>query len=201
MSDFQKAWKRFHPDTEPVGHVMRKHGVRHWVRFHSLPESQRYPNNESEARILLARQNALAAEVLGNGKLCWLAQAAWVPPVGTELAHEVYRGRSDYKLSLVFTFVKRFEFDPAIPNDTNGLDTEFDVHAVRTAWWPGAFDKLLRSIGSEVLCPATLWMSDETGAVFAPYDGGVDLFLPDAAMAAALKNKHADWLPTNADGL
>ena len=47
MSDFREIWSRFHPGINPVGYMMLRAGAQHWVRFHSLPESQRYPNDDS----------------------------------------------------------------------------------------------------------------------------------------------------------
>ncbi len=46
-----------------------------------------------------------------------------------------------------------------------------------------------------------MWISSSTGAVFAPYDGGFDLFLPDAGMALELRRRHPDWLSDHPLGL
>jgi hypothetical protein len=202
MTPFEALWKRFYPQVPPVSTMMRKADVPSWVRFHSLPESQRYPDNQLQMQVVLARQNTLAAEVLGIGAPCWLSQSWWVPPPDmAEPDEEEYWVRREYNLSLAFRFVQKFEFDPAFPREVDGPDNEFDAYAVRTAWTKGAFDKLLSSIASEMFSPPTVWISETTGAVFAPYDGGVDLFLPNAAMVDHLRRKHSDWLPGNPEGL
>ena len=45
-----------------------------------------------------------------------------------------------------------------------------------------------------------MWMSADTGAVFAPYDGGVDLILPDTQAVSQMALKHSDWLSSYRDG-
>jgi hypothetical protein len=81
-----------------------------------------------------------------------------------------------------------------------GEPAEWDVLAAKTTWRPRAFDTLFRAIAKEE-AGYFLWMSDLTGALFAPYDSGVDLFLPSAEMVADLKRRRTDWLPANAEGL
>jgi hypothetical protein len=46
-----------------------------------------------------------------------------------------------------------------------------------------------------------MWVSATTGAVFAPYDGGTDLFLPTADDVASLKREFSDWLSDHPGGL
>jgi hypothetical protein len=67
------------------------------------------------------------------------------------------------------------------------------VYAAQNQWTDHAFDDLLWAIANEQ-APRTLWMSVSTGAVFAPYDGGADLFLPTAQQVDDLRAKHRHWL-------
>lgn len=78
VSDFEVAWNGYYPNCPPLGYLMRAAGARHWLRFHSLPESKRYAETDEERNILLFRQNALADEVLGAGDACWLVQTLLV---------------------------------------------------------------------------------------------------------------------------
>jgi hypothetical protein len=66
------------------------------------------------------------------------------------------------------------------------FEQRWEAFAGLTAWASGQFDGLLRDIADERAAP-TLWCSGETGAVFAPYDGGIDLFLPDKGRVRELK--------------
>jgi hypothetical protein len=42
-----------------------------WVRFHSLPNSKRYPENDAEKDIIVSRAYSLAIETLGADTSCW----------------------------------------------------------------------------------------------------------------------------------
>ena len=193
MSFFEVAWREAHPDCEPVGYRMRFAGARHWIRFHSLPLSKRYAETDDEWCILLQRQNTLASEVLGAGGSCWLVQTCWRTSEGMiDIAdvHDPFRATREQGLAFAFSFRDEDDED----------STPWDVNAAMVAWNEDRFDGLLRDIADERAAP-TLWMSAATGSVFAPYDGGVDLFLTDRSMADKLSARHADWLSTHPEGL
>ena len=61
-------------------------------------------------------------------------------------------------------------------------------------WGDLRFVPLLRAIAVDAAQSSWLWMSNRTGAVFAPYDGGADLFLPTAADAVQARSRWAEWL-------
>ncbi|MFE7524957.1 hypothetical protein ACFU7Y_04480 [Kitasatospora sp. NPDC057542] len=48
-------WERRWPGTEPVGYEISDRWRDVWARFHSLPESKRYPDDEREYAIVLER--------------------------------------------------------------------------------------------------------------------------------------------------
>jgi hypothetical protein len=187
ISEFERAWMQWHAGYFPVGYMLRLAGKRHWLRFHSLPLSKRYADTDEEREILLARQNELAADVLGVGHPCWLVQTCWEAVEGRREITDpevMFRACRDYQLSWSFRFVDDME-------DGEGA---WNVHAAKTTWSAGAFDALLVARADDMAAP-TLWMSASTGAIFAPYDGGVDLFLPSREMKRDLKARRADWLP------
>ena len=193
MNPFQLIWSRFHEGHWPVGYRLRGSGAAHWVRFHSLPHSKRYADTEDERRTVLKRQNLLAAEVLGSGP-CWLVQTHWITPAGMTDVADAY---DPYAATRQFDLEQAFQF--ADDNDDEN-SVGWRVHAGRTRWVDGAFDELLTSIAEEKAGP-TLWMSETTGSVFAPYDGGIDLFLARPEEIASLKTRHFDWLSSHLDGL
>jgi hypothetical protein len=190
MHPFETAWMRFHPGRYPLSHKLRESDTPHWARFHALPQSQRYAADGPEMQTLLARFNALADEVLGIGEPCWLshcslASADLGPLEGDERMQRVF-GLSE-------AFRATWDIEPGEPG-------EWAVLAAKTTWRSGAFDTLFRAIAKQEAI-FFLWMSDVTGALVAPYDSGVDLFLPSAEMVADLKRRRIDWLPANAEGL
>jgi hypothetical protein len=196
VTEFERHWVRRYPDVEPVGYEMLNAGARCWIRFHSLPGSKRYPETDTDWRELLARQNQLATAVLGADQACWLVQSRWSAPEGvTDIAfqrgNDPFRAIADYGLEPAIVTLR----DPATE-----FEQRWEACAATTTWSPGGFDRLLREIADESAAP-TLWFSSDTGGVFAPYAGGVDLFLPDEHTAKDLAKRHPDWLSDHPLGL
>jgi hypothetical protein len=194
MSEFSAFWRAIYPNAEPTGWLMRAAGVRHWVRFHSLPLSKRYAETEDEFSILLGRQNELASAALGENHSCWMVQACWVTPDGcVEISDEseMFKETREFGLKHAFSFSE---------DEGNDDDASWNVMAAPVRWIQGGFDRVLLRIAGDRAAP-TLWISTESGAVFAPYDGGVDLFLPSEVMVKELQSKHADWRSSHPCGL
>lgn len=191
MKGFRTAWDAAHPGCNPVGYMMRAAGAPNWVRFHSLPGSKRYAETDEERQTLLARQNQLAGEVLGEGGAAWLVQTCWPMP-WPEGEDALFQAIREHGLTFAF------EFQDA--DDAPDERRPWRAHAALVRWKSHAVDDLLWSI-AEDRAGRTLWMSEQTGAVFAPYDGGVDLFLPSADAVSAMKSDHRSWLSTRPDGL
>lgn len=174
---FIDSWRVFHPRSHPVGYLMKWSEAERWVRFHSLPESKRYAESDSERELILSRARALAGRILGNGLPAWVVETRpeSVPPMPP--AYELH-------------FVTRFV-------DEN---IDFAVRAGLVAWDGAPFDSTVISIADDV-GPRTLWMSPKDGAVFAPYDGGFDLFPATAEDVISLKSDFPHWLSRRDDGL
>ena len=199
MTPFEQAWTQFHAGRHPLGWMLRNEDGSHWIRFHSLPQSKQYADTDEERAILLARQNTLAAEVIGAGQ-CWLVQTHWTTLPGeidqADLNDPFWATR-EYGLKCAFEFL---EGDGAEEDDPEPEpDRPWRVHAARTEWSSGRFDRLLLSIAEEAAGP-TLWMGTD-GAIFAPYDGGIDLFLPASQAVELLRSRHSDWLSNDPLGL
>src|SRR5262245_44813519 len=56
-------WDRCFPNCEPIGHRLRVAFPDRWIRFHSLPESKRYPEDDAEYAEVLARHNSILGEL------------------------------------------------------------------------------------------------------------------------------------------
>src|SRR5262249_55088788 len=60
-------WKRWFPDCEPIAHHLPVVFAERWVRFHSLPGSKRYPDNEAEYATVIERHNRVLGELAHPG--------------------------------------------------------------------------------------------------------------------------------------
>ena len=192
MASFETEWNQRYGEYRPVGFALRAGGAKNWVRFHALPGSKRYAETKAERAVVLARMNTVAMAVLGNAS-CWIVQTTY-----RDLEAETDEVENLWPPAATLDLPVAFRFD--------GSDGEacgeglWTVHASEGRWETGQFDRILEAIADDTAA-STLWMSRSTGAVFAPYDGGVDLFLPMAAEVAHLKGRYAAWLSTHPSGL
>ncbi len=173
---FRTEWSRQYPALLPIGWLLRKDPVRPWVRFHALPESKRYADDDTERQIILYRANALGDRLLGSGTPCWIVEARTDECEGSgELA--MVSAEDDDPDSMVWRFYVRLE-----------------------EWQSGRYDDRFLSIADDQPNRA-IWLSRDSGSVFAPYDGGFDLFPPTWREVNALKKERHDWLSDHPAGL
>jgi hypothetical protein len=59
---------------------------------------------------------------------------------------------------------------------------------------------VLADVANALLGPFLI-VSEATGRVYAPYDGGADLFVETEAERDALRTKYSGWLSTHPSGL
>ncbi|WP_129586340.1 DUF3885 domain-containing protein [Sphingomonas montana] len=76
----------------------------------------------------------------------------------------------------------------------------WSFHARRERWRAETYDAELISIAEDQPRRA-IWMRCEDGAVFAPYDGGFDLFPTSWETVNHLKAEWPDWLSGHSGGL
>ncbi|MFI6765159.1 hypothetical protein [Streptomyces sp. NPDC050355] len=179
-----ELWQRRWPGCPPVGHQLRGPYRDVWVRFHSLPESKRYAQDESEYAIVLDRYNSVLGELFA-GTDVYVITPVWtadpdVPP------HQPDAG---YWQSLLVAD------DP---------DPEFRTYchlfAARRLWQRGCVDDLLRDIADDKM--ADVLITDvQLQRIHHPYDGGADVFLATPEERDMMRDRHAGWLSTHPAGL
>lgn len=185
--NFRNFWNTHFDGHKPVGHHLRQSLHLRWARFHSLPESKRYAETDDEWAVLFERHHRIADEVLGGGARCWLVLCG--DPEDRDPEDQNHLERYDFE-----HWFSWWE------NDELGEAVEWPVYAAETIWRAGQFDDAIRKIAvwEEAFL---LIVSQETQAIFAPYDGGIDLILPSGRQASILKAKFPNWRPGNAQGL
>ncbi len=192
MASFETEWNQRYRECRPTGYALRAGDAKNWLRFHSLPESKRYAETKAERAIVLMRMNTLAMAVLGEAS-CWIVQTIYRSSDAEGDGEETL-----WPPIVTLDLPIAFQFDGS-DDDACG-EGLWVVHAAETRWEAGRFDPILEAISDDTAA-STLWMSRSTGALFAPYDGGVDLFLPTAAQVDRLKASYADWLSTHPSDL
>ncbi|WP_435875570.1 DUF3885 domain-containing protein [Nonomuraea fuscirosea] len=161
-----------------------------WVRFHSLPNSQRYAHTEAEYRTVLHRYNTVLTELFADQEV-YVTTVTYVMDEGfTNLAPDV-DAHALNPGSRPWTRVR--EDDDSDPACT------LHVHIGRHLWKPGILDPLLRAVADDE-CKGVLIMDTDLLRLHAPYAGGADVILANYQERDALKTAHADWLSKHPSG-
>lgn len=178
--DFERDWSSFHDNRRPLGWMLRSDKSLAWVRFHSLPDSKRYPENEAEEDIVLSRAYSLGDATLGTDAGCWQIECR---------AKELNPPYWDVPVSgaAATTF--------ADDDERLWCANVLDAH-----WRQGTLDSILLAIADDRTGP-TMWMDRQTGKIFAPYDGGFDVFLSSPEEVQKLRAQFGDWLSDHPEGL
>jgi len=189
MSGFKMFWRRNFLEAAPAGFSLRVVFYHRWVRFHSLPESKRYADNDMEYEIILRRASTLASRVLGRGSDCWMV--ASYPNSEGEIVRYDYEIRTRFGLKESFFWTDPLEE----PED----QFKWIAYSSACVWRERDFDAAIKRVADDIE-PAVLWISKGSKAVFAPYDGGFDIILPTLEDVDVLSNEFSDWLSPHHDG-
>ncbi|WP_449353770.1 DUF3885 domain-containing protein [Streptomyces malaysiensis] len=76
QSVLTELWQRRRPGRPAVVHLLRGPYRDVWVRFHSLPGSKRYPENEDRYAVVLERHNTILDELFA-GTDVYLITPVW----------------------------------------------------------------------------------------------------------------------------
>lgn len=175
VQSFVNEWSRLHKGRQPIGWVLRQDSALPWVRFHSLPASKRYAETAAEMDIILSRGNALASEIFKETHKCWVICSSRDDIVGGG--------------ELAGSWIDDID-DP--------FAWKFFVREGK--WSAGKYDRYLKEIADDGPY-YVVWFDPERGTIFAPYDGGFDLFLSSQQEVTFLKSRYAEWLSNDSSGL
>jgi hypothetical protein len=179
-----QAWNAAFPQSAPAAFLCRPATADRWLRTHSLPDSKRYAEGDDEREEILRRYNAIATEVLGADAQCLVFVARF--------GHgRDWRPDEDSPLN---------RMNPTHVLSHGTEDDEIQFFAAAATWRATAFDELLSAVADDRTGPV-LFFNPARGTVFAPYDGGADLFLASAGEVRDLRRQFRSWVSPHADGL
>ncbi|WP_134663143.1 MULTISPECIES: hypothetical protein [unclassified Amycolatopsis] len=184
-------WREQWPQCRPLADGLKHAYPDRWVRFHSLPESQRYPGTDAEYEIVLGRYNTVLDELFG-GQEVWIVTADWSgSPEPPELSgrHALWNPSAQHWATVR---ANESETDPEFIVYTH-------LYAGRRRWRTGLVDRLLRTVADDGTANVMI-ASLSFDRVHHPYDGGADILLPTTGERDELKRRHADWLSAHSSG-
>lgn len=179
------AWAARWSDTPPVGFLAREFHRDRWVRFHTLPESKRYPDSEREYETILGRHRALlralgAQRCFVTAELFRLDGESSVPPAEQALLPGATYWRT-------------------VP-PTAGEEMAIAVYATEIDVPSAELDVALRPVidderlGGLIVPPDDDWL-------YLPYDGGADVIAASPRACGELRSAFSSWLSTHPRGL
>lgn len=179
------AWESHWPEAVPVGYRLRETYPDRWIRFHSLPGSKRYADTPAEYGEILYRHRKLLAELLGGrmpDDLVVIAEDWGARDLGTGWTKRRLPGAWPWR---------RIELEEP--------ELGFRYFWVRSGLTDSELVTLLRAAADD---QAQIVLADpELTSLFWPYDGGVDIILPDSGTRDAFHDRHPDWLSAHPSGL
>ena len=186
------VWQRHLASCEPVAHLLRVQLADRWVRFHSLPESKRYPETEKEMAIVLGRHNAVISTLVGEERNVTL--------LSTEYSEAVSPHRSQLaELGLCKNEAPWRSVAMHKIGDDWGEPTYWHVFSSNVPWNPGTLDGVLRFVAVDKV--ANVMLMSSQGWLYHPYDGGADVVLPTQAERNLLASEFSSWLSKHPAGL
>jgi len=187
--DVFRVWNDFFGELPPIGHLMRESLQDRWLRIHSLPESKRYAENELEYSVLLNRHGRVSREILGLAKDTILFVPVWGDDdVAPKLREFNWTSRSGLANASPKEFARSEAEEPPIR-----------IVGATICWSDGLWLDLLRDVADDQV--RAVFLNPDTGEVYAPYDGGADMFLTNHQRVKVLKRRWSVWLSAHPQGL
>ena len=185
-------WSSQYPECDPIPYVLRDMYQSRWVRFHSLPQSKRYAENDSEYQTILDRHNQVLQSLALPNELLTFTSTGYSETETAVRAPQL--AELDPSAEHWHTIAKHeINNDPEFPKFWHSFAAPY-------RWTPRVFDSLLLLVADDIVAN-TMILSTTGHWVYHPYDGGADVILHTTAKRDRLKAQFSSWLSTRSNGL
>ncbi len=185
-------WNQEFPNTWPLAYQFKEMYPDRWVRFHSLPDSKRYAENDVEYTTILERHNTVIDDLNGAQSLSvLLVTAASDSPDFESIASN----------SSQFVSKSYFWKSLAMGQLNAGWDesTYWHLFVSKHIWHKGIFDPMLKLVADDSMTNVMI-INMEHKWLYHPYDGGADIILVSKEERDILKSKYKMWLSNHPAG-
>lgn len=188
--DLRAAWEKRWPGTPPEADQLKAIFPERWVRFHSLPGSKRYPEDEAEYRTALSRHHAVLDDLAGTASSLVVVTTAYGDHHRPRRAGDVARATGRAR--------RWWTFETA--DSAPDWPLWCSAFVSRSTGPRDELEPLLRLVADDrtrgvVIAPTDLaWL-------YHPYDGGADVLLPTREGRDALRDRHRGWVSAHPLGL
>ncbi|MFJ1797136.1 DUF3885 domain-containing protein [Kitasatospora griseola] len=179
-----ELWQQRWPACPPIGYMLRDRYRDLWARFHSLPGSKRYADDDNEYAIILERYNAVLDDLFAGADVYVITSVWTAEPDVPE-----HQSNMDYWQTLLA------EDDPDL-----AFRTYSHLFVSRRAWQHGCINALLREV-ADYQVAGVLITDTRMERIHYPYDGGADVILPTTEERDQLRDRYSSWLSSHPAGL
>ena len=184
------AWADRWPGRRPIAHTLRDSD--RWVRFHSLPESQRYPDDQAGYAEVLRRHRVVLDELADRdgrpGRDVLVVTCSW--------SGSPFPLPRSAPVAATFPSSRYWMSVDDEPEEEGWTHLYVDVVSLDDR----RLERLLRIVADDGTAGVLILASDLTW-LYHPYDGGADVYPATPEHRAQLRAAHADWLPSTGSGL
>lgn len=190
IKELAKFWEREFKGFAPEAHNLKHAYKSRWVRFHSLPESKRYPDNEQEYLEVLYRHNAILQELSrDNSKILVILPEYSESKAPTKPEPDL---ASLFPVSEPWCSLKQHE-------DHENYQLYWHLHVSEVRFTGCELNSLFRLVANDE-ADNIIIIIPSTGVVFHPYDGGADVVLKSTKQRDLLKEMYHGWLSEHPEG-
>lgn len=166
----------------PLGYILRDIFKENWLRVHNLNNAKRYSDNLQESTEIIFRNKMAFDESIKNNAIGFLTtfdldlnelDNQWIKLLNLQYFNQ-YDISEDEEPYFVTTY--SFIFDEL-------------------------YENMILDIANDEFDGKILFYSLSNGNIFAPYDGGIDLFIFNKNKYSLFKNNFKDYLPKKESGL
>ncbi|MFD3726500.1 hypothetical protein [Streptomyces sp. NPDC058671] len=161
-----------------------------WVRFHSLPGSKRYAEDEPEYAVLLDRYNTVLDALFAGGE-AYVVTTDWADP-SEPTDYSAHRAALHPEGTLWTTLDDTDDPDP-------DFQTRWYLYTDRRRWQRGCLDPMLRAVADDTLSGNFVTDPGLT-QIHHPYDGGADVILSSPVERDRMREQYSAWLSTHPSG-
>lgn len=178
----QPWWCSACQSVQPTGWALRGAFRDRWLRIHSLTGSKRYPTTPQDRSELRSRHRHATSLLLREGEHGFLI-TPWACA-----SHEVFSSSG----LMPSRHVPEYQ-----PDDHQPPGGPF--HAAAFRWSFDSFIPILDAVAEDATC--ALFASADASRIYAPYDGGADLFTTESDQLTVLRVALKACLSPRFDGL
>ena len=181
-------WNRNFDQSRPLAHELRELYRKRWVRFHSLPDSKRYAETDSDWATLLERHNTLVDRLTDDGCQIELLTTNW------SSGRQPLSAPSEFlELDLPTIHWRSFAKNDDASNWWHLFHTQI-------TWNYGTLDRVFRLVAENEISNVMLVDPTDNWLIH-PYDGGLDMILGSRTERDTMSSEFASWRSKRSDGL